>query len=178
MILSLSNNKQLLYKKSQKWDFSNPPFNTEDFSLALCEFMWKEKAMGVAAPQIGQPYSVFSIIGDPESFVCFNPRIVEFSNEVVELEEACLSYPGLVVEKTRPKHIRIRFAAPSGEIFTRKFTGMTARIIQHEMDHLEGIAFWDGISKLKFDMAIKDAKKRGFDYSDVPYKPSGLIILP
>jgi len=178
MIFNLSNNKQLLYKPAQKWDFKFPPFDTEEFSLALCEFMWKEKALGVAAPQIGQPYSVFSMIGDPESFVCFNPRIVEVSQEVVELEEACLSYPGLVIEKTRPKHIRIRFAAPSGEVFTRNFTGMTARIIQHEMDHLNGVAFWDGISHLKFTNAIKKAKKIGFDYSEVPYKPSGLIIQP
>jgi peptide deformylase len=83
------------------------------------------------------------------------------------------------VAVTRPRQVTVQnYEYRTKQYVTRTFSGKDARVIQHEMDHLEGIAYWDGISKLKFDMAIKDAKKRGFDYSDVPYKPSGLIILP
>jgi peptide deformylase len=172
MILKIQENTRLLYKKTEKWDFTNPPVDTLEFSQAICELMWKDLAMGLAANQLGYDYRIFSIIGDPESFVCINPRIVDFSEEVLELEEFSPSYPGFVIEKTRPKHIRMRFAGPSSEVFTRKFTGMTARVIQIMMDHLDGRPFWDGISKLRFDMCVKKARKLGFDYTSLPYKPN------
>jgi peptide deformylase len=141
-----------------------------EFSIELCQLMWKEKAMGLAANQTGVPYAIFAMIGEPESFVCINPKIVHAWDEMVELEETSLSFPGLVIEKTRPKHLRLRFQAPNGEFFTRPYTGITARIIQQMMDHLNGVPFWDGISKLRWDMAVKKAQKLGFDYSHLPFK--------
>ena len=171
MKLELSAEKTLLYKKTEDWDFSNPPFDIADFSLALVDTMLAKKGWGLAANQVGYPLRIFAMEGMPEKFICINPRIVHFSEEKVELEEACLSYPGLVFHIERPRHVRLRFYAPNGEVYTKQFTGITARTVQHEICHLDGVPFWSGISRLKFDMVKKKALKKGFDYSNLPLKP-------
>ena len=175
--LEIKKNTTKLLTPAEAWDFQNPPFSLEDFSVELAELLWKEMALGLSANQVGYQYKIFATVGDP-TYVFVNPRIVHFSDETVDLEETSFSYPGFVIDKVRPKHIRIRFATPSSEVFTMPFTGMTARVIQQQMDHINGIAFWDGISKLRFDMAVKKAQKLGFNYSNLHYKttPSGLII--
>jgi peptide deformylase len=101
---------------------------------------------------------VFAMEGEPAR-VCFNPRIVSTSGDDILLEEGCLSYPGLIVKVKRPQHARIRFTGPNGETFTEQFTGMTARVIQHEMDHLEGILFFDKANRYHREQAFKNWKK-------------------
>ena len=166
----IPNTDSLLLTETFKVDFSNPPFDIVEFSESLVKAMLEKRGIGLSANQVGYNYSVFAMRGSPEHFVCFNPRIVQPSTEMIELEEGCLSYPGLVIAVNRPRHIRMRFQAPNGETFTKTFSDMTARAVQHEMQHLKGKPFWEGVSKLKFDRAIKKAKKRGYDYSHLTYK--------
>ena len=75
-----------------------------------------------------------------------------------------MTYPGLIVKVKRPRIIRVRYASPTGEITTEKYQDMTARIIQHELDHLNGITLGNRVSRLHLEMAIKKAKKRGHNY--------------
>ena len=101
---------------------------------------------------------LFRSRGSPENFVCFNPKIIHPSEKTITLEEGCLTFPGLTVKIKRPQHVRVRFTTPNGEIITKQFTGMTARIFQHELDHLNGITF----NKRAKPMALKmGEKKRG-----------------
>ena len=72
------------------------------------------------------------------------------------LDEGCLSYPGLYVMKKRPNLIRVRFMDPLGNACVKKFTGVSARIFQHEMEHLEGDNFLDDIG----DFALRRAKEK------------------
>jgi peptide deformylase len=73
----------------------------------------------------------------------------------VSLEEGCLTFPGLTVKIKRPQHIRVRFTKPNNETITRQFTGMTARIFQHELDHLDGIIFYNRANRFHRDRALE-----------------------
>lgn len=157
-------NDPILKTPTKQFDFLSPPFDPISFSKDLIKFMYDNKGIGIASNQIGIPYSIFAMRGEPENFVCFNPKIVHYSNEQIILDEGCLSYPGFYVKVKRPRHIRVRFNTPNGDILTKQFTGMTARIFQHEMCHIQGKCFVEGISKLKLEMSIKKANKLGYEY--------------
>ena len=133
--------------------------------------MYENNGLGLAANQVGVPYSVFAMRGQPQNYVCFNPRIVQPSAEEIILEEGCLSFPGLVVKVKRPRHIRVRFQLPNGETVTETFIGMTARVFQHEMDHLEGKLYFNRANRYHKEVAIKKWK-RG-DVSTIKINPIG-----
>ena len=143
----------------EEFDFTDPPFDPVDFAQNLVKFMYENNGLGVAANQAGNPYRIFAMRGSPENFVCFNPKIVKPSESQIVLEEGCLSYPGLVVKIKRPQHIRARFTTPNGDTITRQFTGMTARVFQHELDHLDGIKFYDRANKFHRDQAMRKWKE-------------------
>ena len=113
----------------EEFDFSNPPFDPIDYAQTLVKFVHENNALGVAANQVGNPYRVFAMRGSPENFVCFNPKIVQESEQQIVLEEGCLTYPGLLVKIKRPEFIRARFSTPNGDTITRQFIGMSAREI-------------------------------------------------
>jgi peptide deformylase len=149
----------ILKTKCEEFDFINPPFDPIEFSKDLIKFMYDNNGLGLAANQVGVSYRIFAMRGAPENFVCFNPKIVLPSSEQVILEEGCLTYPGLLVKIKRSQHIKVRFRTPNGETLTKTFTGMTARIFQHELDHLDGIEFFSRANKYHREQAFKKWKK-------------------
>lgn len=153
-----------LTKPSEAFDFANPQMDPQELATNLVETMYENNGLGLAAIQVGIPLRVFAMRGSPMNFVLFNPRVVMPSDEYVILEEACLSWPGLVFKINRPKHVRVRFAGPNGEVVSHTFSGMTARVVQHEITHLDGEVFWAGVKKYRVEKAIKKAKKLGYDY--------------
>lgn len=148
-------NDPILTTPCQQFDFSNPPFDPFEFSRELVKFMYDNNGIGLAANQVGVPYRIFAMRGQPENFVCFNPKIVQPSEMTVELEEGSLTYKGLLVKITRPQHVRVRFTAPNGDIMTKQFTGMTARVFQHELDNLDGVVFYNRANRFHRDQALK-----------------------
>ncbi len=151
-------NDPILRKQADPFDFENPQFDPEELATQLVEFMRDKDGIGLAANQVGIPLRVFAMEGEP-AFVCFNPRIVMDGEELVTLEEACLTFPGLSVKVKRPKVIKVRFQGPDGEVYTKTFTGMTARIFQHELDHLDGRVFYERANRFHRDSAFKKWKK-------------------
>jgi peptide deformylase len=103
----------------------------------------------------------------------FNPKIVDASSEMVYLEEGCLSYPNLWVKIKRPKKIKVRFTNPDGQTETRVFDGMSARVFQHELDHLDGVLHVKRANKFHLEQARKLAKKLN---KGTPVTASGLRI--
>lgn len=153
----------ILRTPCDRFDFSNPQVNPVELYNEMGKYLIEKQGLGLAANQIGYPYQVFVIWSDPiRAF--FNPVIVDESEEQVTLEEACLSFPGIVVKVTRPRVIKIRYADPTGEIKTEKFQDMTARILLHETDHINGKLFTQNCSRLELELAIKKAKKKGYHY--------------
>lgn len=144
-----------LNEPCKDFDFDNPQVDPIEFAQELVKTMYERNGLGLAANQVGYPWRVFAMRGAPENFVCFNPKIVKPSDAEVSLEEGCLSFPGLLVKIKRPQHIRVRFTTPNGDTRTETFTGMSARVFQHEMDHLDGEKFYDKANRFHRDKALK-----------------------
>lgn len=150
-------NDHILRQEMPQFDFQNPPVDPLDLVSDLAETMLEEGGIGLSANQCGLPYRVFVMNAD-ELIPCFNPRIVDYSSETVYLEEGCLSFPGLFVKVKRPRRIKVRYTEPNGNVVTRVFDGMTARVFQHELDHLDGIAHINRASRIHLEQARKRQK--------------------
>lgn len=153
----------ILITPTINFDFDAPPEDPGEFAKELVETMTDLRGLGLSAVQIGKPYKIFSMRSNP-AFVCFNPRIVDVSSVTETLEEGCLSFPGIHVKVERPQMIKVRFQLPSGETVTEKFSGMTARIFCHEMDHGNGILFFDKLGRAGLELQVRKAKAAGFSY--------------
>jgi len=163
MILKLvPPNDPILKKPTEKWNFENPPFDLPEFVENLCDTMVHERGVGLSANQVGVPYSIF-VIGhpdNPDEIICVvNPKIVDYSNDIVLGEEGCLTWEGLFGKVKRSGTVRVRFANPMGDVNTVSLQGFTARAFQHEYDHLQGITFLDRMSKYHQDQAKRQQKK-------------------
>ena len=154
----ISSEDPLLKQKQPRFDFLNPPVDPVEFAYTLVHNMLYHGGIGLAAPQIGFPYRVFAIAANPV-LVCYNPTIIDTSEKTEELEEGCLTFPKLVLKIKRPAFIRVRYTLPNGDTQTNKYIGMTARIFQHEYDHLEGVLFTEHVGPVKLALAKARAKK-------------------
>ena len=101
--------------------------------------------IGLAATQIGVPHRVLVYRVEPDSPVnaLVNPVIEWVSDETEVLEEGCLSLPRVHVDVERPVYIRVRGADERGDALTIEAAGLEARVIQHEIDHLDGVLILD-----------------------------------
>ena len=125
----------------------------------MIETMRDANGVGLAAPQINLPISLTVIEGLPKEdedgneipdsrqlFVVVNPKIIWYSQDVVDGIEGCLSIPGYLGEVERPDAIRIRAQNRHGKKVKMRLTGWTARIFQHEIDHLNGALYIDKLT--------------------------------
>ena len=154
----LGKDHPILKEKMPAFDFNNPIVDPVELYTDLAETMRENEGMGLAANQIGVRARAF-VVRAEEIIGVFNPRIVDVSSETVTLEEGCLSYPNLFVKVKRPKSIKVRFTTPDGETSTKTFTGMTARVFLHELDHLDGIQHTSRANRYHLEQAKKLVKK-------------------
>tara|TARA_B100001059_G_scaffold19680_1_gene16030 strand:- start:4102 stop:4692 length:591 start_codon:yes stop_codon:yes gene_type:complete len=132
----------------------------------MFETMYGAKGIGLAAPQIGLPIRIFIIDATPfqddeeleveeRDFlgnfkqVFINAKIIEETGDEWVFNEGCLSIPDVREDVFRNETIKIEYFDEKFEKHTKKFSGIAARIIQHEYDHIEGILFTDKLSSLK-----------------------------
>jgi len=167
----VKSNDPILQSKLEEFNFISPPTDPIELAKDMVKFMYENNGVGLAANQVGLPYRMFVMRGHPENFACFNPRVVYQSDEQISLDESCLSFPGLVVKVKRPKSIRVRFMTPNSDTLTKQFEGMSARIFLHEMDHLNGILFYNQANKYHKEIAMKKWK-RG-EFSTIKINPIG-----
>ncbi len=118
------------------------------FVKELKEAMFAAKGIGIAAPQVGKNIrvflAVFEIGKDDERIVpMVNPEILEFSKEMLVAEEGCLSLPGIYGKVRRAKKVKIAYQGLDGVKLLENLQGMNARVVQHELDHLNGVLFID-----------------------------------
>lgn len=156
----VNSDDRILTTVSSEFDFHNPPFDPVEFANNLVKSMYDWNGLGLTAVQVGVPYAVFAMRGNPENFVCFNPKIIQPSEALITLEENCLTFPGLCVKIKRHQHLRVRFQTPMGETLTKQFTGMTARVFQHNLDYLKGELFFNNANKFHRDQALKRWKRQ------------------
>ena len=122
----------------------------------LRDKMMEHTGVGLSAPQLGIMTRAF-VIGspsDPSSIIgVFNPVIVDYDEETVVYEEGCVSYPGLFIKIKRPRGIRVRYRGWDGETGTTRYEGYTARVFQHEYDHLNGITYQTRANRYHLEQA-------------------------
>ena len=135
----------------------------EDLFVAMKQF----GGIGLSANQVGLPYRMFVMGGhedmeEGKARACWNPEIIEFSEDTIQLSEGCLTYPLLFLKVTRPKTIKVKYTDNDGKEWTEDLEGMPSRVFQHEFDHMNGTDFTKLVSKFKLDRA-KTAIQKIYD---------------
>jgi peptide deformylase len=130
----------------------SPASPIEDFGPELAAeaermvaIMHDALGVGLAATQLGvmRRMLVFQAGPDATPTALVNPEIEWRSDEAETAEEGCLSIPGIVVDVERPLHVRVRARDASGDALEIEASGLEARVIQHEVDHLDGVLMLD-----------------------------------
>ncbi len=153
--------KRVLRKKAEEVDgFDN---GLASFVDEMKRTMVAEEGVGLAAPQVGASTRVIVLFIDPgespQIVEMINPRITFCSDEQEEVEEGCLSVPGIRGVVPRSVEVEVKYQTLDGVEHTKRFRNLTARIIQHEIDHLEGVLFVDRLSFAKRAMIRGKLKK-------------------
>ncbi len=136
----------------------------KDLVSDLIDTLKGASGLGLAAVQIGVLLRLFIIdmtAIDPTATlkVYINPEILETSEEEIELEEGCLSFPGIYQKVTRPVRVKVRATDVDGNVFEEELDEMPARAVLHEYDHLEGKLFIDHLTPLAKTMLKGQLKK-------------------
>jgi peptide deformylase len=132
------------------------------FIADLFETMYAAHGVGLAANQVGVARRVAVVDAEGERLVLVNPQIVEVSGKETG-EEGCLSIPELFGDVTRPDRVILEALDQDGTTYRRELTGLAARAVQHEIDHLDGILFLDHLSLLKRKRLLARWKKEHAD---------------
>jgi peptide deformylase len=118
--------------------------------------------VGLAAPQVGlsQRLLVYRVGHEAPLIALVNPEIEWSSEDGEGAEEGCLSIPGVGVDVDRPVHVRIRALDEFGDDRLVEASGLEARVIQHEIDHLDGVLILDRTTKDQRKQAIRTLRER------------------
>ena len=119
--------------------------------------------VGLAATQLGalRRMLVFQVGSEAEPTVLVNPEIEWRSEDLATAEEGCLSLPGVIVDVERPLHVRARGVDAHGEPFSIEASGLEARVIQHEVDHLDGVLMIDRTERDQRKGALRALREGG-----------------
>lgn len=153
----------ILREQIPDFDFANPIMDPVQLEKDMIDTMLINHGMGLAANQVGIRARMF-VIGhsdDPASAQAFyNPVVLSTVDELEDLMEGCLSFPGVYVNIKRPKKILAQWQDSKGQVQQSVFEDYDCKCFLHELDHLEGIVFQDRVSTLKWALAVKQSKKR------------------
>lgn len=142
-------------------DVDNIDFDPKALKDEMVDLMYSNEGIGLAASQVGLDKKLF-VMSDKtrdQSIICINPTILQYTAET-ELEyEGCLSFPDVYVQVRRPKEVLVAFNDENLEEQIFKLDGYKARVYLHEMDHTLGITFKDRVSRMRWGIAQRKAKK-------------------
>jgi peptide deformylase len=136
----------------------------------MLQTMYSEDGIGLAAPQVGihkQLLVVDCELDNPTTppLIMINPEIKQQSRDVCVIQEGCLSIPGVFLDVTRPEVIEVSYKDENGRPQRMTAKGLLARVIQHEMDHLNGVLFVDRVNN---SLALnQELAKHGFSVQSV-----------
>jgi len=136
----------------------------------MLQTMYSSDGIGLAAPQVGVHKQLLVVdvdLDDPATppLVMINPTIVKASQETCIIQEGCLSIPGVFLDVTRPEAIEVSYKDENGRPQKMTATDLVARVIQHEMDHLNGVMFVDRVDNA---LALnQELNKHGFSVQAV-----------
>ena len=150
--------------KKESLSISQVDDHHREFIKQMYEVMYSANGVGLAASQVGLNIRVFILDAssrddEKKPVTIINPKIISLDQNTVPYEEGCLSFPKHFAEIDRPEKIKIEYLNENNLKKTSTFKGFESRIIQHELDHLNGILFVDHLSRLKRDVIIRKMRK-------------------
>lgn len=172
MLLDLTHyGQEILRKRTKRIDRYDE--SMDELVENMFETMYDADGIGLAANQVGLDIALATIdISDADEsvkpFVLINPEILE-SDGAETMEEGCLSIPGIREGVKRPDYIVVRYMNRENQIIEREATGLLARVIQHETDHLNGAFFVDRVSPVKrrfLQRKLNTIAREGFPVED------------
>lgn len=128
----------------------------------MAELMYSYKGIGLAAPQVGLLQRIIIADNDGKIISLINPKIVEEKGTNF-LEEGCLSLPGVCVNVERSKSIVVHYINPEGKEIYYTYSGLVTRIIEHEIDHLNGILILDYASTVERYLIKENLKNKKYE---------------
>lgn len=143
---------EILRKKSRKIEVIDD--RIKELAEDMFDTMHKYDGLGLAGVQVGilKRIIVIDLYDDVSKFCLINPEIVEKSEETVELEEGCLSYPNQFGKVVRSTKVKVKALDLDGKKVTLEAEGLLAQALQHEIDHLNGEVFKDKILPGTFEI--------------------------
>lgn len=145
LTLEIGSSNTILRTKALPINIESPGFDLKKLSQDMIETMQKEKGVGLAAPQIGKSVRIIAVGSENDPIIMVNPEITFTSKERTVANEGCLSLPGEEYKIERAKKIRFKYYTVDGKKIKAKAKGLFARVVQHEIDHLNGILIPDKI---------------------------------
>ena len=136
----------------------------------MLQTMYSSNGIGLAAPQVAVNKQLIVIDCEPDKpenppLILINPQIIGYSPELCKAEEGCLSIPDVFLDVIRPQALEVSYKDEQGKPRKLQANGLLARVIQHEMDHLNGVMFVDRVDN---DLALnEELKKHGFSVQAV-----------
>lgn len=132
----------------------------------MVQMMREQNGVGLAAPQVGL-LQRFIVMMDPDTetvYKMINPSIVSYSNKTCSMEEGCLSVLGsdnlpVFSHVVRPESVIVEWTDETGKKCGAEMSGLPARIVQHETDHLDGKLFIDYLSPVKREMVMRKVRR-------------------
>jgi len=151
----------ILEQELETVDIENLDFDPKELKEEMVDLMYHKEGIGLAANQVGLNKRLFvmSTQERDQSVICINPTILQYTEETAKDLEGCLSFPDIYVEVKRPKEILVAFNDENLEEQVFKMEGYLARVYLHELDHTLGITFKDRVSRARWGMAQRKAKK-------------------
>lgn len=148
----------ILRQPTQELNFENPQVDIAYLAMSMMESLSTMNGLGLSANQVGKPYRIMAVNMGDKIWCLINPIVLSKSSTNSKFKEGCLSYPGLYLDIGRPDAVTVEFQAVGGEKLVQEFNGLTATVIQHELDHLDGIMFTEIVSPIKLDKAKRKIK--------------------
>ena len=128
----------------------------------MTETMWHQVGIGLAAPQVGLAHRILVMDdGKGSAQTLINP-VIESRSGTIREEEGCLSLPGVFADVERSRSITVSALDGDGKPFSFDASGLRSRVVQHEMDHLDGVLFIDRLPPVTRDRIKKKIQKEGF----------------
>tara|TARA_A200000159_G_scaffold143758_1_gene148181 strand:- start:26492 stop:26920 length:429 start_codon:yes stop_codon:yes gene_type:complete len=134
-ILTIYNKEDLKILKQKSKRVANIDDSIRTICVKLVDVMEEQFAAGLSAPQIG----ILKRIVVTEEGIYINPEVLEYSEEKVIMSEGCLSIPNIFEKIDRPRCIKLKWRDTKGKPHIEMISGFNARVLQHEIDHLDGI---------------------------------------
>lgn len=156
----VSSTDPILLKVTPEYVFDDDLAKRKQIEELMFSIMFANNGIGLAAPQVGLSERFFIMQkSDGDQIACYNPEVLEFSDEIEAESEGCLSFPLLYLTVKRPVTITGKFQNTTGDVIVQSLSGIDARCFLHELDHLNGIVFTSKVGSASLQIAKQRQSK-------------------